>query len=222
MNYSEKNIDMLLRHPLFNGMDRKHLTDVLSAAECYVKSIPSGEEILSPRNEQKTIGMILSGKAIVTTPDLEKTVLLRYLNSGDLFGIANLFTKEPYVSVIRASSTCKVFYLPEVAIRALLESDHTFLYRYLEFLSGRICYLNRKIGYLTAGGAERRLALYLASLGTNPITLPISISSLSELLDIGRASLYRAFDRLTEDGFLRKDGRVFYLSDPEAMLRAYH
>lgn len=221
MSFSEKNVTMLCQHPLFADVDREVLSRVLTDTACYVKKIEAGEELCSPDTAQKAVGMILVGKAVVTTPNASKSVLLRYLNTGDLFGIANLFTKSPFVSVIRASSACKVFYLSEEAIRQLLETDNAFLYRYIEFLSGRICYLNQKIGYLTAGGTERRLALYLTSLGKNPITLPLSISSLSELLDVGRASLYRAFDRLTEDGYLRKEGRVFYLSDPEAMLSAY-
>ena len=95
------------------------------------------------------------------------------------------------------------------------------MYQYLEFLSGRIRYLNLKIGYLTAGGAERRLALYLYSIGKREFRLTDSISALSELLDVGRASLYRAFERLREDGFLQKDGRNFILLNPEAMLNAY-
>lgn len=221
MNFSEKNVDMLRQHPLFAEVEQKVLMRVLNLTSCYVKKIESGEEIFSPSISQKAVGMILDGKAIVTTPNTGKSVLLRYLNKGDLFGISNLFTQSPFVSVIRATSVCKVFYLTEESVRLLLKEDSVFLYRYLEFLSGRICFLNQKIGYLTAGGTERRLALYLTSLGKNPITLPLSISSLSELLDVGRASLYRAFERLTKDGYLRKEGRVFYLSDPEAMLLAY-
>lgn len=222
METVKKSITMLCRHPIFYGMDEEMLAEILKQNHACIKSCKAGEIILSPQAEQKKVGMVLFGKAIVSTPDKTKNVLLRYLNAGDLFGIANLFTKEPYVSLIRASGSCKVLSIPESAIRYLIENDKAFLYRYLEFLSGRICFLNQKIGYLTAGSTERRLALYFISLGENPVKLPLSISSLSEILDVGRASLYRAFDRLTSDGFLIKEGRVFHLSDPEAMLRSYH
>ena len=95
----------------------------------------------------------------------------------------------------------------------LLEQDKSFLYHYLGFLSGRICYLNRKIRYLTAGSAERRLALYLSSFQKDTVELDASLSSLSELLDIGRASLYRAFDSLQSDGIITRDGdRITVLS----------
>ncbi len=221
MTIMEKSIQLLCTNSLFAECDRAILSKLCDSGDCTLKEFTAGEDILSPKSMQNAIGMILSGKATVTTPDPSKNVLLRYLNIGDIFGIANLFTEEPYVSMIRASTACKVFYLSESAVRFLLEHDTAFLYRYLEFLSGRICFLNRKIGYLTAGSAERRLALYLTSLEKNPITLPLSISALSELLDVGRASLYRAFDRLTADGFLKKEGRVFYLTNADQMLLAY-
>lgn len=221
MNFSETHIKKLCEHPLFCGLDEKRLHSLLSQNGCEVREIDAKEVLLSPKSTEKFVGLILSGKAAVTTPDPTKSVLLRYLGAGDLFGIANLFTKGDYVSIIRASSDCRVFFLTESAIRALIESETTFLYRYLEFLSGRICFLNRKIGYLTAGNAERRLALYLHSLEKNPVTLPLSLSALSELLDIGRASLYRAFDRLEADGLIQKDGKTIHLLDPDALLRAY-
>ena len=88
-------------------------------------------------------------------------------------------------------------------------------------MSGRICYLNHKIRYLTAGSAERRLALYLASFEKDIIELDASLSSLSELLDIGRASLYRAFDTLIADGYIEKNGRTIRLIAPDAMIKDY-
>lgn len=221
MENIEKYTKKLCSHPLFAGCNVEALSRILREYDASVKTVNTDEEILSPATTSRSVGMLLSGKAAVTTPDPSKVVLLRYLNEGDLFGIANLFTMQPYVSVIRAVGTCKLLCIPELAIRALLETDHTFMYAYLSFLSGRICFLNKKIGYLTAGSAERRLALYLLSLGQSPVTLPLSISALAEVLDVGRASLYRAFEHLTEDGFLKKEGRVFHLSDTEKMLNKY-
>jgi hypothetical protein len=40
-------------------------------------------------------------------------------------------------------------------------------------------------------------------------------------LDIGRASLYRAFDTLIADGCIEKDGRTIRILDPEAITKNY-
>ncbi len=212
----------ILSHPFFGELDAKNAARIFSDHGACVMQFSEGEVIHSPKTDEKKLGLILSGKAVASTKDPSKNTLLRMLGTGDLFGCANLFTEEAYVSVIRAAGDCRVFFLPESGVRALLESDRTFLYRYLAFLSGRVCYLNRKIGYLTAGPAERRLALYLSSFGIEQIRLPISLSALSELLDVGRASLYRAFDRLIADGYIQKDGRRITVNNATALQSAYH
>lgn len=211
----------MLDHELFAGLDAKKLLAVLTEHGARSVSYADGELIRSPNSTERGAGMILSGKASVTTPNTSHAALLRFLGKREMFGIANLFSEDPYISIIRADGECRVLHVTEEAIRSLLEHESGFLYRYLAFLSGRIRYLNRKIGFLTAGSAEHRLALYLASLGSDSVHLDDSISSLSELLDVGRASLYRAFDRLTADGFILKKGRTITLLDRDAMQRAY-
>ena len=218
---SGKDLQKIFKTSLFEKTDTVKAERIFAEYGCQSADFCDGEIILSPQTEKKAVGIILSGQAFVTTPDPSRKTLLRFLDTGGTFGIASLFSDEPYISIIRAHGACRVFLLPEDAVRCLLETDSAFLYRYLGFLSGRIRFLNRKIGYLTAGSAERRLALYLVSLGKETVRLEASISSLSELLDVGRASLYRAFDRLTEDGYLQKNGRTLTLLDADAMLRAY-
>ena len=218
---SEKELKTVLEHELFTGCDREELLGILEDCGCRCVSYSDGELIRSPDSTERGAGVILSGKASVTTPNAAHTALLRFLERREMFGIANLFSEDPYVSMIRASGSCRVLHVTEAAFRRLLENESGFLYRYLAFLSGRIRYLNRKIGFLTAGSAEHRLALYLASLGGDCVHLDDSISSLSELLDIGRASLYRAFDRLSADGYIRKEGRSIAILDREGMQQAY-
>ena len=221
MNISKKETDKIFSSPIFAGIDRAHAITILDRHGCGAIDFEEDDTILSENDPSHKAGIILAGEAVATTADDSKNALLRFFGTGDLFGIANLFTNECYVSSIRAKKRCRVFFFTEEAIRELLENDHTFLYNYLAFLSGRICYLNRKIRYLTAGSAERRLALYLSSFQTDSIELDASLSSLSELLDIGRASLYRAFDTLIADGYIEKNGRSIRLLAPDAMMKDY-
>ena len=221
MEISKQEIEQIFKCPLLLGIDRDNALRIFDGGGCRIQAFVDQEIILSPETHKPQVGLLLSGKAVITTPDPGKNTLLRFLGAGDPFGIANLFTNQPFISVIRAHGSCKALFIPETAVRALLESDSVFLYHYLGFLSDRIRFLNKKIGYLTAGSAERRLALYLYAHKTRDLSLSVSLTSLSELLDIGRASLYRAFDKLTEDGFIQKEGRRILLLDPEAMLQAY-
>lgn len=221
MEISKQESKRIFECPLFAGVDCDHAMRIFDTHDCSIRFFGDNEEILSPKTPQKYVCILLLGKATVTTPDPGKSTLLRYLSICEPFGVANLFSNSPFISVVSAKGSCKVLFLTEAAIKALLESDASFLYNYLGFLSNRVRYLNQKIGYLTAGSAERRLALYLCSHGKPVLDLPNSLTSLSELLDIGRASLYRAFDKLTEDGYIQKDGRSIRLLNSEALLQAY-
>ncbi len=221
MILTKKETEKIFRSPIFGGVDSGNALGVFEKHNCRAFDFEDGEVILSQNETSHKAGIFLSGDAIATTADDSKNALLRFFEAGDFFGIANLFTNENYVSSIKAKKKCRVFFFTEEAIRELLETDKTFLYNYLGFLSGRICYLNRKIRYLTAGSAERRLALYLSSFQKETVELDASLSSLSELLDIGRASLYRAFDTLIADGYIEKDGRTIRLLAPDTMTKDY-
>lgn len=221
MILTKKESEVIFNSPIFKGVDMVRAKALFERHVCCAIDFEDGDTILSPNETSHTAGIFLSGDAVVTTADDSKNALLRFFEKGDLFGIANLFTNQDYVSSIRAKKKCRVFFFTEAAICELLETDRTFLYNYLGFLSGRICYLNHKIRYLTAGSTERRLALYLSSFKTDTIELDASLSSLSELLDIGRASLYRAFDTLIADGYIEKQGRTIRLLAPEAMIQDY-
>lgn len=221
MIFTKKESEKIFNSPIFSGVDITRTSTLLEKHGCRAVDFEEGDIILSKSQASHKAGIFLSGEAVATTADDSKNALLRFFKAGDFFGIANLFTNENYVSSIRAKKKCRVFFFAEEAIRELLETDKTFLYNYLAFLSGRICYLNSKIRYLTAGSSERRLALYLSSIGNDTIELDASLSSLSELLDIGRASLYRAFDTLIADGYIEKNGRTIRLLAPDAMIQDY-
>lgn len=221
MTITKKEKERIFASPIFLGVDSVQALEILEKHSCRAVDFEDGDSILSQNEVSHKAGIFLSGEAVATTADDSKNALLRFFETGDLFGIANLFTNQKYVSSIRAKKRCRVFFFTEEAIRDLLETDRTFLYNYLTFLSGRICYLNHKIRYLTAGSAERRLAMYLSSFKTETVELDASLSSLSELLDIGRASLYRAFDTLIADGYIEKDGRTIHLLAPDAMIKDY-
>ena len=204
-------------HPLLREISPELINEILEAYGNGVSEFSDGE-IISGRAQ---IGFLLSGHASVQTTDESRRVLLRFLTVGDAFGLAGLFSEEPEISKICADGSCRCVFFSEKAISRLLEISEPFRLNYIGFLSSRIRFLNHKIAYLTAGSAERKLALYLLSLGTGEVELKDSIGSLSELLNLGRASLYRAFDKLCEDGYLLKEGRKLTILNPEAMLNAY-
>ena len=92
---------------------------------------------------------------------------------------------------------------------------------YLKLLSDKIVYLNRKIAVLTAGSAEKKLASYIYEHMIGSEFIPdTSISELANVLQMGRASLYRALDVLTDKNIIHKQGKRITILD-ENKLKNY-
>ena len=219
----EKDFESIQSSRIFIGCNEEKLRAVAEGPECEVVPFSAGETICEPQDALKKIGIVLSGNALVLSADSERHVLLRRFTAGDIFGVSSVFSNDSrFVSRIVAKSTCKVAFITAKGLSVLLESDRAVLYNYIEFLSDRIRFLNKKIRFFTSGSAERRLALYLDSFNEEKIELEAGMSAIADMLDIGRASLYRAFDKLTEDGFILRDKDTVTLINRTEMINYYN
>ena len=80
-------------------------------------------------------------------------------------------------------------------------------------------YLNKKISTFTAGNADCKLALYLIENNENgKLNSTLSMSALASTLGVGRASLYRAFDKLENANLIKKDGMDIFIIDSDGLL----
>ena len=186
-----------------------------------------GDKIFPAERTDTCLCILWSGQARVfaNAPDPSHAALLRTMEAGSVFGVHCIFNSDiPPQSEIVAHRDCTVVTVPAHVWEMILAENPAVMAHYLRFLTQRIEFLNRKIQYLTAGCTERRLALYLISQipeDDRAVHLKVSAVSLADLLDVGRASLYRAMDRLTEDGFLTRQGHEYMLHRRDKLLSHY-
>ncbi len=213
-------ISVLRTVPLFSGTDEETLAALLTEDGVTLKETLATQYV---RDESPpALGILLRGRANILSSDAEKRVILRNVTAGEVFDAAALFlTDPPPMSRIVALTDCVTLFVDAPAVRALMTRSPAFLDAYLAFLAERVQFLNRRIRCYTAGSAERRLALYLADNCDELGALTVSLSSLSHILDIGRASLYRALDKLEGDGLIRHDGRRITLLSRAKLLEQY-
>ena len=199
-------------HFLFKNADIKILNEVFEKHGCSRVRYKSGESIFTDDRNENKIGIIEKGQATVFSED--KSAILRNLYANDAFGVATLFSNQMnFVSNIIAKTPCTVFFISADVMKELFERDSNIMFNYIQFLSQRIQILNKRISCFTAGSSEKRLYFFLDGMKNveNTVKLDMSMSSLSEMLDIGRASLYRAFEKLESDGFIKKEGKKIYI-----------
>ena len=218
-------IDTLKKSSLFRGCDEAVFASHINEESCNISHYEPSSHIYEPKSYKKCIGFVLSGKVVVHSSDASRQVLLRTFEAGEMFGVAALFANDvDFATNISAKTECDVLFIGDTVIYSLIENDSSVRRNYLTFLSEKIRFLNRKITFFTAGSAERKLSLYLLGLPReeSKVKLSISMSALSDMMDLGRASLYRAFDRLCEDGFILRDGKTVILLDPDKMREYYN
>lgn len=219
MLLTEDIIEKVSKASLFCDVKSEALKVALTEETVSLQSYKSGEIIYSAENYKSAVGIILQGSAKVKTK--EGTVIVGCLEENDIFGCQSLFLGSGYfTNEIVASANTKVLYLEKKAIIALMQLDNGFSLDYIRYLSERIYFLNKRIVNFTGGTAESRLANYLLScFGDYKVYVTDRpMNQLAVSLDIGRASLYRALDRLIESGAIEREGKILRLINREKLI----
>ena len=218
--------EVLQKVKLFSGVDENLIRDALKKGYFEEREYSPGETILSPENKAKKAVIFLSGKAEVYSADEGRSLLLRTFEKGHIVGISNLFAPDDFVTRVIATKKCSVLEISPESYGKILEKDKGAMYNYVAFLSEKIRFLNRKIVTLTAGNAERRLAYFLDSAisdgGDQAHEITVQMNSLCEMLNLGRASLYRAADKLCEEGFITRNGKTITVLKRKEMMEKYN
>ncbi len=201
--------------PLFSALSQTELNALLEKGR--VKSFCTGQSIPT----ENEIAVILKGSVTVTKQTGEKRLLMRILNVGSVSGVASLFGEEhSALTALTAQKNTEAIFFDHDTVSNLVESNGAFAMSYIRFLTSRIRFLNGRIKAYTVLGAEAKLAyhLYLSDEAeTGKIELPVSLSKLADMLDMGRASLYRAFDALEKDDIIKRNGKCVVVNDKKRL-----
>ncbi len=213
-------IKLILAQKLFDGCQPKMIEDIIFENGT-VLCFRSGEAMEA---EERAVGILLSGRGVIYSSDKGRQTLLRFISPGDAVGVAGLFADKAPDTRIYACGDGKseMFFVGRKAFEELManETDGNFRTNLIKFLSDRVTFLNSKIDCVTGGSAERRLVMFLKNSSTNDngeIEIGMSMTALAHALDIGRASLYRAFDALAEDGAILRNGKSVRILAPELL-----
>ena len=210
--------EVFVNSPLFRGASKESIDFAIE--RCSISECKKGERI---DNGDSSLFIILQGSASVMGTSKSQTVILNNLRKGRVFGMASLFGEKCGTTAIIAGESCVYALLKQSDVEEMLKNDIGFTKNYVCFLSDKIRFLNKKIAFFTSGKAEKKLAGYLLSLPMkdNEINLEMNMSKLAKNLDMGRASLYRAFDSLEENCFIKRTNNIVKITSPEEFKKIY-
>lgn len=212
----ESAMKLICASELFAACSQESLKII--AQRSVIVDIADGQELGMQNDYRPSVGVVLSGKLHIKRAEGTRSVTLNSLEKGGCFGAASLFGGEDFsCTCLTAQGGTRVVLIGEDIVRELVETDGRFAVGYITFLSDRIRFLNRKIYAFTEPTTESRAAAYmLESDGSKPV----SMAELARRLGISRASLYRALERFSQDGAIRRDGKHIEIID-RALLAEY-
>ena len=177
-----------------------------------------GDIIASSGENSRKLGIILKGRAEVTKDS--GRVKMSVISKGDIFGAITLFgNNSGFLTDITAAEKCEaVFFSPE-SIERILSEDGETARCYIGYLSDRISFLNGKIDSYTGTSSSAKLACWLLKNTQQNEEIILSMTKLCGLLNISRASIYRAFDELENGECVERNGKNIKVTDREKLKR---
>ena len=199
--------DSLSACPLFAGIE--DVDALISDKGFSLCSFASGEVIYDREFYELSLGVVIRGGALIYKGGESRKVLIGEKSRGGVFGAAALFGDcDKYASrIVAKGRETVVALIPQDLMRRTLEKNPVAAIKYIEFLSGKIRYLNSKLDMYTGTSPSDKLIAYLEMQGGET---EVGMQKLSRELDIPRATLYRTVERLEANGAIaRNDGKIY-------------
>ena len=207
IDYEDKACEYLKQSIIFCDCSYSNIKKLVKGAK--LKSFSKGQVVFSPQNQERCIGLIVTGQASVSK-GAQNHLIISKLQAGELFGAVTLFSgKKKFVNTITASTPCRIIFFYYDSVLELMKIEPLVWQNYISYLSDRIYFLNDRIDEFTACSASGKLAIYLEECfkGKDEGKLSVSMTALSKVLGIGRSSLYRALDELEQSGAIKHSGK---------------
>ena len=204
--------------PLFKSLTNEQINSAILSSR--ITKLESGESLTSDQG----ICVILKGSVAAEKRSGDKKLLMRTFGAGSVSGVASLFSngENDTLSTLTALSKTEMLIIDQQTVTSLIHVNGAFALDYIAFLTSRIRFLNSRIKAYTASGATSKLAMHFLLSDeheSGTVTLHVSLSRLADMLDMGRASLYRALDALSDSKIISKDAKTVTILDRNALRR---
>ena len=219
----KSNNDLFSSLFLFKNVDEKRINELTGGISPDLKDFSPGELIYSPSEFKTKIGFVIKGCCIVERQRGDGAAIpLNVLECGDAFGVLSVFSESgEFPTFIRAKKDTTVLFFDRDDVLYLVRSEPEIAINIIYFLGDRIAFLNNKLSTFSADNTEQKVAKFLLyeSKRCSSLSLDFNCKRASEALNIGRASLYRAIDSLTQGGILKLENKIINITDPEGLER---
>lgn len=207
-------LDILCDCPLFEGKERFEIKNILSQAQYKINHYKKNELVFRIDQPSNYIGIVLNGGIELQNIIAEKAINVFYRNRGDVFGEADIFSKNPtYHCDALAKKSSNILLIYKQSVIEILCKDDVINSNILGLLANNVVLLNKKLELYSFSSIQKKIAfclLYNTEVNdSDSVSLIHSKTSWAEHLNVSRPSLYRELKTLCDAGIIEmKDNKI--------------
>lgn len=205
-------LDGLAACPLFEGISREEIIEMMHTVRYRVVNYQKGELILKAGEPCLQAHIVVSGEVSASLMGPSgRTIRITMHHSGNMLAPAFLFAKDNrYPVTVQAMQETQVFRLQSHDLESLIERDPRVAKNYICIVSNIVSFLTKKVGMLSMNVREK-LTMFLKEeqerQQTDRIHVPMSRQALADHFGIQKYSLLRCLKEMQKNGSIAVEGK---------------
>jgi CRP/FNR family transcriptional regulator len=213
--------ELLAGSLLFSGLPGEQLREI--AAICLTQHYAKGASIFFEGDPGIGFYMVASGKVKIFKMSLDgREQILHIFGPGEPIGEVPVFHGSPFPANAETLTESDLLFFPRAEFINLVTATPSLALNMLAVLSLRLRRFATQIENLSLKEVPGRLASYLHYLMEEQrcqdrVVLDIPKGQLASLLGTSSETLSRIFNKMTEEGLIRVEGKTIYILDAAAL-----
>lgn len=220
----EQFFDILLHCPLFDGITRQELGEMLGCLDGKILDIPRGNPVFLEGEPARYVGVVLSGAVQILRDDYYgRRSVLTAAAPGELFGEAFACAELEALPVSAVAQTASTVLLLDCS-RVLTGCSHAcvfhsrLVHNLLRGIAQKNLALTRKIRCMSPKTTREKLIAFLLDQAKQQenaeFAIPYDRQALADYLGVERSAMSAELGKLRKSGLIECTGSRFRLLDP--------
>ena len=208
--------------PLFNHLTNEQMKHIAALARN--ASYARGETIYHQGDDSEGLYILHKGRIkVYRLSENGKEQLVRILEPGDFTGELSLFDSKPHDAYAETLEAVEICIIERDQMQQLLQKHPAISLKMLQEFSARLAGTEQRAARIGMESAETRIALYLADLSEEQLTLlielPMSRKDLASHIGTTPETISRKLSFFEESGWIRQSGmKTIEILDLDALL----
>lgn len=215
--------ELLMGLPLFRGVSRQRLAEVVGTARFHFLKFPDGEPIIRAGEDSSHLTFVIGGQVRVTIAnDSGRFVISSTLEAPAVIAPDFLFGRiTRYPCSVTAIGSVSILKISKSDFIKIIYQDQVFMFNFVNTLSVNAQKSVHGLMSLTTGSLEERIAFWIIAL-TQPGSFDIRMScrtrDLCSIFNVPRGTFEAVMADMEQRGLLRYNSNEITVLDRRKML----